>query len=47
MGYRKWIYALIGTCISGIPGGIAGFLMGAAVDGIASARQALIRSGLL
>ena len=38
MGYRKWIYALIGTCISGIPGGIAGFLMGAAVDGIANSR---------
>lgn len=34
MSYRKWIYALIGACISGIPGGIAGFFMGMAVDGI-------------
>lgn len=35
MSYRKWIYALLGTCISGIPGGIVGFFMGMAVDGIA------------
>ena len=38
MSYRKWIYALLGTCISGISGGIVGFLMGAAVDGIANRR---------